>query len=277
MITPVLSKHDSIAISYLRVAAMGCIVLCHFLQAWGNYWAWVFNIGVQFFLLISGFLYGHKNIDKWMEWYYGRFKRVYIPYIVFLIAVFPLLAVCRLISMKQVLLYILNLQGLKSLWNIESIGHLWFLTAIALCYAITPLLQFTSKYARMMFWTETFLVIIWLTLCHTPVDKYLSWIVLYSIGYYLASTREWERFVIGFIAAFGFCFLISTDFSWDYLRTPSGAWSIAFHVSGAIAAFITVTWLFNAIRTGNVALPIRMLDKYSFYIYSSSIHYFRTF
>ena len=40
---------------------MVSIVTCHFMQSLGNHWAWVFNIGVQVFLLMSGFLYGYMR------------------------------------------------------------------------------------------------------------------------------------------------------------------------------------------------------------------------
>lgn len=71
----------SIAISYLRILALACIVSCHFLQALGNRWAWVLNIGVQIFFFISGYLYGHKYVENWVDWFVRRIKRVYLPFI----------------------------------------------------------------------------------------------------------------------------------------------------------------------------------------------------
>ena len=105
-----LTKQESSAISHLRVLAMLSIVTCHFLQALNNQWAWVLNIGVQIFLFMSGFLYGHKHIDNWLNWFEKRITRVYIPFLLFFIAVIPLYAFSKLISFKNIVSYILDLQ-----------------------------------------------------------------------------------------------------------------------------------------------------------------------
>ena len=70
------------AVSVLRVTAMLSIVICHILQVYNNKWAWVFNIGVQVFLFLSGYLYGNKEIKDWYGWYKKRFFKLYIPYII---------------------------------------------------------------------------------------------------------------------------------------------------------------------------------------------------
>ena len=99
--------YESTAISCLRVLAMFSIVSCHFMQALDNHWAWVFNLGVQVFLLISGFLFGHQHITNWMSWWGKRFLRIYIPFIIFFLAVVPLNAKNHLISPKQIVIYLL--------------------------------------------------------------------------------------------------------------------------------------------------------------------------
>lgn len=105
-----LTKQESSAISHLRVLAMLSIVVCHFMQALNNQWAWVLNIGVQIFLFMSGFLYGHKHIDNWLNWVEKRITRVYIPFLLFFVAIIPLYAVSGLISLKSIVVYILDLQ-----------------------------------------------------------------------------------------------------------------------------------------------------------------------
>lgn len=54
----------SIGLSWLRLIATWSIVACHILKANGNHWDYIFNIGVQVFFLLSGYLYGHKFIEK---------------------------------------------------------------------------------------------------------------------------------------------------------------------------------------------------------------------
>ena len=120
MMNRLLTFQESYAISYIRVLAMSSIVLCHFLQALESNWAWVFNIGVQIFLLISGYLYGHKYIEGWISWFRKRFIRIYVPFVLFLIAVIPVYAVSGKITAKQIIIYMLDLQGIwggKRSWS----------------------------------------------------------------------------------------------------------------------------------------------------------------
>lgn len=63
------------AISYSRFIAMVMIVLCHFFQFYNNELAWWFNVGVQIFLIISGFLYGMKSIEDPCLFYSDRCKK----------------------------------------------------------------------------------------------------------------------------------------------------------------------------------------------------------
>ena len=60
-----LSVVESVSIRYLRAIATLLIVACHFLQTMGNSWAYILNIGVQLFFVMSGYLYGHKEISDW--------------------------------------------------------------------------------------------------------------------------------------------------------------------------------------------------------------------
>ena len=106
-----LTQQESAAISHIRVLAMLSIILCHFLQALNNNYAWLFNIGVQIFLVMSGYLYGNKEIESWSKWYKKRFLRIYVPFILFFIAVLPLYACNQLITLKKVAVYLFDLQG----------------------------------------------------------------------------------------------------------------------------------------------------------------------
>ncbi len=62
-----ISDEESKAISLVRIMAMFSIVLCHVFQAYNNSLAWRFNVGVQVFLVLSGYLYGHKEISGWCK------------------------------------------------------------------------------------------------------------------------------------------------------------------------------------------------------------------
>ncbi len=79
-----ITRQESISLTYIRVLAMFSIILCHLFQTYHLVgWSDIFNMGVQVFFVMSGFLYGHKQIDNWKEWYIKRAKRIYIPYLIF--------------------------------------------------------------------------------------------------------------------------------------------------------------------------------------------------
>lgn len=56
------------------------IILCHIFQFYNCILAWWFNVGVQIFLCVSGFLYGGKNIDNVTQFYTNRIKKILVPY-----------------------------------------------------------------------------------------------------------------------------------------------------------------------------------------------------
>ena len=109
----VISKAESDAISFVRVCAMISIVSCHLLQAYNNHWAWVLNVGVQVFLVLSGYLYGHKCITQWKEWFWSRIKKLYVPFLLFSLTVLMLLDFFtdEHISLKNYFAYIVDIQG----------------------------------------------------------------------------------------------------------------------------------------------------------------------
>lgn len=63
------------AISFIRMIAMEMIIICHIMQYYDFVLAWWFNVGVQIFLCISGFLYGQKAIENIARFYNQRIKR----------------------------------------------------------------------------------------------------------------------------------------------------------------------------------------------------------
>lgn len=109
-----LTYEQSNAISQLRVLAMLSIVSCHILQGFGNRWAWILNVGVQVFFVISGYLYGTKEISNWKMWFVKRVEKIYIPFILFVFVMLTLYACFSDISIKSsfIIKYLLNIQGL---------------------------------------------------------------------------------------------------------------------------------------------------------------------
>lgn len=131
--------------TWLRVAGMVSILLCHFVQQSQNPYlnmsAQFFNIGVELFMILSGFLFGIRGgvIDA-KKWYLKRIKRIFVPYEIFVVLLFVIHAVCglNLLDMDWIWLA-LGLQG--SVVGVLGAEQTWFITPLLLCYAITPLLD----------------------------------------------------------------------------------------------------------------------------------------
>ena len=263
MINKSLTAQESCAISYIRVLAMCSIVLCHFLQALDSNWAWVFNIGVQIFLLISGYLYGHKHIEGWISWFGKRFIRIYVPFALFFIAVIPVYAVSGKITAKQIIVYLLDLQGI--LGGVKGLGHLWFLTAIALCYSITPILQKTRRWARFLVWIVVAAAVI--IFVKFPNYGYRSsWFILYALGYYLTLAPKIAKNML-VVLGVGIMTWLLLHFSWESMKDMHSGWSMVFHCTGAFLVVICFLFFYSLLKKCYKPKVIRVLDKYSFQIY----------
>ena len=104
-------------------------------------------MGVYLFLIISGYLYGKKDISKnttYTKWLISRGKRILIPLYVFMIILFCIyIALGLKIKPLNWIVYIFNLQGLGI--DVHGAEHLWYLTIAMICYFITPILD-KNKY-----------------------------------------------------------------------------------------------------------------------------------
>ena len=60
-----MGKYYDYGIGFARLLAMISIVICHVFQALESPLCYYFNVGVQVFLFISGYLYGKKRISDY--------------------------------------------------------------------------------------------------------------------------------------------------------------------------------------------------------------------
>ena len=134
-------KHRDNSIAYIRIIAMAMIVLCHFFQYYDNELAWWFNVGVQIFFIVSGFLYGNKDIEDPIDFIVKQFKKILIPYYVFMI---PAMMLYFIFAPS----YISAASAIKAFLCVETIPgleHLWFVPYILFCYLLTPYLYWLRK------------------------------------------------------------------------------------------------------------------------------------
>ena len=166
----IMKRQKNYSISLLRLIAMLFIVLCHFFQYYDVELAWWFNVGVQMFFCISGFLYANKKIDSAIDFIAGNLQKILIPYFCFLI---PTIAIyfsfARDSSTVSSAVSALLTSGV-----IKGIGHLWFIPYILFCYLITPYLQALAEKMRKTKWYVFCLIFFLLTVCGVIFSKVFS-------------------------------------------------------------------------------------------------------
>lgn len=134
------------AISFLRLISTLSIILCHIFQYMNNDLCAWFNVGVQVFFVISGYLYGLKTNIQTVNFIKKSFKKVLIPYWCWLV-----FAIC----------FISLFPDWESGLNVKSIGlafvgagtlngmrHLWFVPYILFCYLLVPYLHTLVDYCK---------------------------------------------------------------------------------------------------------------------------------
>ena len=129
-------------ISFIRMLAMLSIIACHFCQYYDNEWAWWLNVGVQVFFLLSGYLYGNKDIADPIGWLIRQFTKILVPYYLFLIPTI----ISYLFAAPESLEAPSVVGCLFTVRTIKGIEHLWFVSAILFCYIVTPYLAAFRNY-----------------------------------------------------------------------------------------------------------------------------------
>lgn len=280
-----LTDKQRFSISLIRSISVILIVLCHIMQGYNNLLAWWLNVGVQIFLFMSGFLFGAKDIPRCGAWYKKRFTRILIPYYLYLIVIIPILSVFNnnIISLKQIICYGLNLQGIAA--DILSIGHLWFVTIIAICYLITPILFnhniSKKKNSEYKFYLYFIFQCILLQLIFFKIEpSFAPWIATYMFGYYVAGRYKYDipRYTMNFLISITIVLvLVQIYFQYYYsgdvtiivrLIRFTFPWIHAMLGSTIFIVLFNTISRFKDLNTNNfLTRIICIIDKYSYEIY----------
>lgn len=194
-----MNELDKKSITYLRVLATIFIICCHLVHIFDNSIikasAMFFNVGVYLFLIISGYLYGKKNITHngdYKTWIILRAKRILIPMYVFMTFLFVIFLVQgREIKIFNWIAYIFNLQGLEI--YVPGAQHLWYLTISMVCYFVTIILdkykdKFTFKKIGVFCIVYILMQVIMSYFIYKQFGGYMGlvflYILSYMIGYY---------------------------------------------------------------------------------------------
>ncbi len=185
----------NVSIQLIRIVAMFMIVadhmLCYCNFPMKSFVIQIANSGVFVFLFISGLLFGKKEITNWKQWFLKRGIRILIPFWFFVLIDFIIEGlVWNNITIKQVLAYAFNLQGLFGIR--ETTKPLWFLTLLMICYLITPAL-YKLKRISLTTITKSVLIAIFIIIQLT-CSYYLNF------GLENGHTVGWCLLAIGFYA-----------------------------------------------------------------------------
>lgn len=133
------------SISMVRFIAMIMIIVCHMFQYYDHELCHWFNVGVQVFFVISGFLYGLKEIDNPIRFLSRSFIKILVPYYVFLciaICLYSLFCPSEFGGLNVVI------EAIVCAGTLPGLGHLWFVGYILFCYLITPYLHWLKKFLQ---------------------------------------------------------------------------------------------------------------------------------
>lgn len=263
------------SISFVRHIAMIFIILCHILQYYKNELAWWFNVGVQIFLFISGFLYANKSINSTKKFYIKELTKILIPYYIYLSIIVLLYAILdngflNFINIVKAILLVDTIKGLE---------HLWFIRYIIICYLILPLLLkcFNYSKSKLTEMIKLFTVLIFFEIISLITKNFINgtWINCFILGFYISRNINNKVLIKGL-----FSFSLVFNFFVIYIKYVSdikivGIYNIMFnkllnisHMLLAIILFFILKFLYNKIsKKVDINKVLDWSDKNSYSIY----------
>ncbi|MCM1309765.1 MAG: acyltransferase [Bacteroides sp.] len=173
-----MTKTESDALNLLRWGSTIAIVVCHLQQAVDNPWAWLFNVGVQVFFFLSGFLYGGRRIGSPLKFYCRRFTKLYLPYALWVSVAITLLCTIGGLSPEPSRI----VRQYMMLGNLPGLNHLWFMMVIFVCYSLLPAID---RLCTWRLWASLVGLAIALGGLAMVVGPSLAiWVALYYLGYF---------------------------------------------------------------------------------------------
>lgn len=271
-------------ISCIRLIATALIITCHIMQYLDMELAWWFNVGVQIFLCMSGYLYGRKGkIEDGLDFCKKNARKILVNFYVVTICAIVLI-IALLPEQRSTVLFA---RALLLSGRLPGGEHLWYIPYCLLCYFITPFLShlFASSRDRKPIKTFVAICVIVFFVLEGIVNFFISaWIICYIIGYYLGfllmESRSgcYKRFAGFIIVAAVVC--NATQIIVDYVLNLKFAGIPAWcyeqfcrysHVAFGVALFVVLRALFRKLFKKDCPAIVKKLcawsDTYSYDIY----------
>ena len=278
-------KRD-LSISFVRMLAMMFIVICHVMQYYDMELAWWFNVGVQIFLCISGYLYGRKRILDIRVFYRKNFVKILIDYeiVVFAAVAATVLFTDTVITVEEIAGAVLTVS------TIAGGAHLWFIPTILMCYLLTPLYErifSRAEQSHKLLVPAAVLLFVMNELVFRQMFSYFNaaWVNCYLIGFALRRFQQYRFWYTGsaWLLTLTGAVFISIQASVRYLQliTLTDAWRPFYypmcdygHVFLGVALFCSGRVLLRPFCNINLIQRIlRLSDRYSYQIYLTH-HFF---
>ena len=272
------------SISIVRFLATSAIIICHMLQYLNQELMWWFNVGVQIFLCMSGYLYGRKGlIDNDFKFYKKNLSKILIDYYIVTIPMFIIATIFIVKSFSITSLIRLLFTRVAILGG----EHLWYIPYCIICYLITPPL---SRFFEKNKDKNIALKFIILSFCIAAIIELFfyffvaAWIICYLLGYFLGhlslkgKTKLYNTvclLVIIFAIASNTVqivvdYIVEVDFNETSKFYYSKMCKYA-HVALGTSLFLILKKIFTAIFKKDLPKPIisfcKYSDKYSYDIY----------
>lgn len=267
------SKKDY-RISLIRLFSFLFIFSCHVMQYLDIELAWWFNVGVQIFLFISGYLYGGKDVSDCVSFYKRSFLKILLPYYIVIIPVL----VIHFVFLKDISLYS-SLFVLFTVNRVKGGEHLWFVPMILLCYTITPLICQIGKaidekgyrlYCKILFTMAILCLVCYLYL---PAFNEI-WLFNFLLGFFLGRFQNRIVFLKKLVLIGSLSNLIQIYF--DYVSSKKLSEHLLYskfcnlnHVFLGAALFYLGMWLFSHIDFNKHAVLKKIADFSDRYSYSA--------
>lgn len=188
------TESQSLAISSVRSIATLMIIICHIFQGYYHFLAWWFNIGVQIFLFMSGFLLAHSDYSNKYHFLKKRLQRILVPYWLLLLLALPIYYFFGNglnIKINEIPFYLTGTRGIYI--GVRGIEHLWFLAVIVICYIfavhISELREASRKIKAGPFYlylSLSFLGLQWLENVRLLTPSYAPWVATFILGYFIS-------------------------------------------------------------------------------------------
>lgn len=194
-----------------------------------------------------------------------RIKRVYLPFIMaagFWLILIGIFSKVKL-SAVSIVSYVTDTQWFVG--GVKGLGHLWFVTAIAICYLATPLLQGLKRKSWLL--GQLLLLFSFYEFCILQYDLLLfKPLLIYAMGYFYAGMSKRQKgLLIAELAIVVGAILYIID--WKHILIYDSIMNQVFHTYMGILFPILFIEGISCMHLQKESEAAKWLDHESYYIY----------